>query len=976
MQTKSPKKHAASKRPLRKLLAGLIAASTAVAAFLIPLPASASSPNYTNDPATYLNENFNQTGFAKVSQGIDPSVEIIGVTSSRFFEDRRVAFSLEDGKVILRAFKPTTAVEGSWSSWELPSITNHPVFDYGLDTTFGTAGSLDLGITGVVSAALSNVSSSRPGNTVSSRQPWLVVNVVSGSTTTNVLYKFTAALLGACGTAADKPSCAAPADLDITTSVAGVAGAGARVTGFAHANSDTTFFVSGTTTAGQPFLAELNSSDGTVKTSETPNPRQLVFGAAAFDASTGPNGYLVTDKLEHSTFVPAKNGLQMVDNLIYMAGSLEKSDGTQIGVLYIRKRADFTPAARDPQLVFDVGHDTRIETMFSDSTLGGSYKVESSDVAKPFMVAAGSVGGVQTYFSYKLPATGDGKLLGINYTRNQSPVGSSVTAIASDGISLRAYTWTLLGAVNDSPPRETQILTLTGVSGAVTSGDVTLAIDASPGSGMLAFAAFEDGTEGTIVVASVQSRTVIPRYTSAPLLELVGDFLRAETVSTRELLSFNPTISHYSCSNEVAVGSSLTESTPEVPSGCSVISGLVVQGSGAVDTTTSQNEPLLVGHVIRKFTHTNPDFVYWTNSVDFTGNGGGGGEPTPPTTPSQPVPQTLSGGGGAPSILTTDLQPSATSTAGNGVAASVSAGVATPVSATVTRVTSTSPSVIQTQATDLKTAFDSKGSGDSPITVVNTPTGANIFGLIKNTATNQPIGVPAQDVLMVATSTQAILLAAARNNQPARVNPNGVLVVNNGGVLGAAARGFANNTPGELVLLSTPTLLGTFTTDGNGTFAGQALVPAGFPVGDHTAVLVTAGLITSMGLTVEAAASSPGSDSGWSAPVAKPAEVMTKTKAARFNNFVADSGKLTKRAKLWISRNTRSFQEVNSVVCTGFTSGVRATAATRKLAQDRATRACNLAKRIAPEATIQVRIKPATGVGPNFRSVRVKITGK
>jgi hypothetical protein len=302
--------------------------------------------------------------------------------------------------------------------------------------------------------------------------------------------------------------------------------------------------------------------------------------------------------------------------------------------------------------------------------------------------------------------------------------------------------------------------------------------------------------------------------------------------------------------------------------------------------------------------------------------------------------------------------------------------VATPVSATVTRVTSTSPSVIQTQATDLKTAFDSKGSGTSPITVVNTPTGANIFGLIKNTLTNQPIGVPAQDVLMVATSTRAILLAAAQNNQPARVNPSGVLVVNNGGVLGAAARGFANNTPGELVLLSTPTLLGTFTTDGNGTFAGQALVPAGFPVGDHTAVLVTAGLITSMGLTVEAAASSSGSDSGWSAPVTTTAEVVTMTKVARFNNFAADSAKLTARARLWISKNTRLFKEVNSVVCTGFTSGVKTTAATRKLAQDRATRACNLAKRIAPEATIQVRIKPATGVGPDFRSVRVNITGR
>jgi hypothetical protein len=102
----------------------------------------------------------------------------------------------------------------------------------------------------------------------------------------------------------------------------------------------------------------------------------------------------------------------------------------------------------------------------------------------------------------------------------------------------------------------------------------------------------------------------------------------------------------------------------------------------------------------------------------------------------------------------------------------------------------------------------------------------------------------------------------------------------------------------------------------------------------------------------------------------------TKTEIARFNNFPADSGKLTKRAKRWISKTTRSFTQVDSVICIGFTSRAAAPPVTRKLARERATGACNLVRRMAPDATVQVRIRPANGIGPNVRSLRVKITGQ
>jgi hypothetical protein len=157
----------------------------------------------------------------------------------------------------------------------------------------------------------------------------------------------------------------------------------------------------------------------------------------------------------------------------------------------------------------------------------------------------------------------------------------------------------------------------------------------------------------------------------------------------------------------------------------------------------------------------------------------------------------------------------------------------------------------------MATAFNLKqrGGGEPKITVVNTAAGANIFGLIKNPMTSAPIGVPAEDVTLIVTDNQSIMLAAATENQPARMNASGVLVVNNGGLVGAAANGFVPNTTGELVIMSTPTVMGNFTTDANGSFSGQASLPAGLANGDHTVVLVTASLATALGVTVEPAAS-------------------------------------------------------------------------------------------------------------------------
>ena len=209
---------------------------------------------------------------------------------------------------------------------------------------------------------------------------------------------------------------------------------------------------------------------------------------------------------------------------------------------------------------------------------------------------------------------------------------------------------------------------------------------------------------------------------------------------------------------------------------------------------------------------------------------------------------------GPPTLVTDDNQESVAVDPGQAQTGTVSSGVVTPTASTVTLVTGETAGDKQTEVGNAIAAFNARwggGGAHSPqVTSINTDLGAKVFGLLANPETNAPIGVPAEDVVFVTTATEAVMVAAANGEETAKVSPEGALVVAQGSVIAVAAHGLAANTQGELVLLSTPTLLGTFTTDANGTFIGQATLPAGLDPGDHTAVLITPAMVASIGLTM------------------------------------------------------------------------------------------------------------------------------
>jgi uncharacterized repeat protein (TIGR02543 family) len=135
------------------------------------------------------------------------------------------------------------------------------------------------------------------------------------------------------------------------------------------------------------------------------------------------------------------------------------------------------------------------------------------------------------------------------------------------------------------------------------------------------------------------------------------------------------------------------------------------------------------------------------------------------------------------------------------------------------------------------------------------------------------------------------------------------------------------------------------------------------------------------GLTTIAAASEIGgggsSNSSPSPVVTTPPIVVNPpmTKSSMFTSFPGNSSRMPVALRTGIRKSLANFDNVNLVVCTGYTSGTVPSAKTRLLAKNRAKAACDLVKKVSPEAKVRLQTKPATGLGAKFRSVRLQITG-
>ena len=160
---------------------------------------------------------------------------------------------------------------------------------------------------------------------------------------------------------------------------------------------------------------------------------------------------------------------------------------------------------------------------------------------------------------------------------------------------------------------------------------------------------------------------------------------------------------------------------------------------------------------------------------------------------------------------------------------------------------------LQTLAADMVAAVQAVlGDGVTlPITIQNTDTGATITGLVTDPVSGEPMAVPVEDVLLIVNQSIALMVGGADGaGDPANIAFDGVLEFGEGGYVAALAYGLTPGAAGEVVVMSTPRLLDSFTVGADGGVAAQAEIPSDLEAGEHTVVVAIDGQSASLGFRV------------------------------------------------------------------------------------------------------------------------------
>jgi LPXTG-motif cell wall-anchored protein len=232
--------------------------------------------------------------------------------------------------------------------------------------------------------------------------------------------------------------------------------------------------------------------------------------------------------------------------------------------------------------------------------------------------------------------------------------------------------------------------------------------------------------------------------------------------------------------------------------------------------------------------------------------------PTTTTTPATSAPATTAPATAAPVgpvNVTSSNQATLTQTPGGATAIvngqPVTVAVETPADLPAAQVDpeDRSPAqvaALQTAADNLVSQLNQAAGGNSGLAVQDTPTGAAITGLL-----DKP--VPIENTVLVEAGTKSTLFAALnQDGSVTEVQPGAVIEVLGDGQVGVVASGLTPGETAEFVIMSTPTLLGSYTVSANGTIKAQTSLPDGIGLGNHTLVVASPTVQASLGLKVSA----------------------------------------------------------------------------------------------------------------------------
>lgn len=230
--------------------------------------------------------------------------------------------------------------------------------------------------------------------------------------------------------------------------------------------------------------------------------------------------------------------------------------------------------------------------------------------------------------------------------------------------------------------------------------------------------------------------------------------------------------------------------------------------------------------------------------------------PTTTVAPAAPAATVATGtpasSASGPTLVTSANQTALTAAPGgasvliNGVAVTpqiVSASNSAAAQAAPTERTPEQVRELQQAASVIETRLDTIAGGDSGVSVVRTDTGAVMTGIFSGTR------VPVEDVVIVNAANTATLFAArdVRGNI-VEVKPGAVLEVTANGDVAVQAFGLTPGESVELVVMSTPTLLGNYTVDAKGIIKTSAKLPTNIVLGNHSLVVASPSVKASLGL--------------------------------------------------------------------------------------------------------------------------------
>jgi uncharacterized delta-60 repeat protein len=381
-----------------------------------------------------------------------------------------------------------------------------------------------------------------------------------------------------------------------------------------------------------------------------------------------------------------------------------------------------------------------------------------------------------------------------------------------------------------------------------------------------------------VVLSSTRISCVSPNGVAGAVNVAVTNASGYETTSSQAFAYVAaPTVLGVSpSSGSVSGGTSLTITGTNFSTGATVtVGGAPCSGVTVVSTTsltcTTSARTEVNGAVIR-VTNTDTQFGELVNGYSYTTTtttttvvpaAPAATTVTPvatvaPTTSTTPVASNAA----TPSLVTSANQAALTASPGkasvlvNGVAVTpqiVTASNSASAQADPAERTPEQVRELQQAAATIETRLDTIAGGDSGVSVVRTETGAVMTGIFSGTR------VPVEDVVVVNAADTATLFAArdVRGNI-VEVKPGAVLEVASNGDVAVQAFGLRPGETVELVVMSTPTLLGKFTVDAKGAIKTSAKLPTSIGSGNHSLVVASPSVKASLGLKlVKSAASLP-----------------------------------------------------------------------------------------------------------------------